>query len=217
MGDLSGFGGIWRTLVGEWEKNLIIFIFVFGLMGGDRARWEIYLLSEECRGRWWDSGKKFNYFYICICIRRRVDVRFTWCRRNMEDAGGRVGKKFNYFYICFWINGWRQGKMGDLPAFRGMSRTLVGQWEKNLIIFIFVFVFVFLFRSVFGFEDGGGRGITGERRSGRGGGGVEDVSRRVHDDRGWSRTIGDCLRGRGRFVYFIFIFIFLLVFVFEDG
>src|SRR6266568_7541476 len=126
MGDLPGFGGIWRTLVGEWEKNLISFIFVFGLMDGDRARWEIYLVSEECGGRWWDSGK------------------------------------------------------------------------KNLIIFIFVFVFVFLFRSVFGFEDGGGRGITGERRSGRGGGGVEDESRRVHDDRGWSRTIGDGLRGRGR-------------------
>src|SRR6266581_6798781 len=126
MGDLPGFGGIWRTLVGEWEKT------------------------------------------------------------------------FNYFYICFWINGWRQGKMRDLPGVRGMWRTLVGQWEKNLIIFIFVFVFVFLFRSVFGFEDGGGRGATGERRSGRGGGGVEDVSRRVHDDRGWSRTIGDGVRGRGR-------------------
>src|SRR6266568_1472474 len=106
MGDLPGFGGIWRTLVGEWKKNLISFIFVFGLMGGDRARWEIYLVSEECGGRWWDGGKKFNYFYI-----------------------------------CFWINGWRQGKMGDLPGVRGMWRTLVGQWKKNLIIFIFVFVF----------------------------------------------------------------------------
>src|SRR6266496_2980122 len=49
MGDLPGFGGLWRMLVGEREKNLIIFIFVFGLMGGDRARWEIYLVSEECR------------------------------------------------------------------------------------------------------------------------------------------------------------------------
>src|SRR6266581_1976931 len=97
--------------------------------------------------------------------------------------------------------------MGDLPGFGGIWRTLVGEWEKNLIIFIFVFVF----------EDGGGRGITGERRSGRGGGGVEDVSRRVHDDRGWSRTIGDGLRGRGRFEYFIFVFIFLFVFVFDDG
>src|SRR6266568_3488640 len=113
---------------------------------------------EDAGGR---VEKKFNYFYICICIRGRVDGRFTWFRRNMEDDGGRVGKKFNYFYICFWINGWRQGKMGDLPGVRGMWRTLVGQWEKNLIIFIFVFVFVFLFRSVFGFEDGGGRWRTG--------------------------------------------------------
>src|SRR6266496_5208104 len=70
------------------------------------GRWEIYLVSEEYGGRWWESGKKFYYFYI-----------------------------------CFWINGWRQGKMGDLPGVRGMWRTLVGQWEKNLIIFIFVFVF----------------------------------------------------------------------------
>src|SRR6266568_1025416 len=96
MGDLPGFGGIWRTLVGEWEKNLIIFIFVFGLMGGDRARWEIYLVSEEYGGRWWESEKKIKFLNI-----------------------------------YFWINGWRQSKMGDLPAFRGMSRTLVGQWEKN--------------------------------------------------------------------------------------
>src|SRR6266568_874826 len=103
MGDLPGFGGIWRTLVGEWENNLIIFIIVFGFMGGDRARWEIYLVSEEYGGRWWESGKK---------------------------------------------------------------------------------IYFFLFRFVFGFEDGGGRGITGERRSGRGGGEVEDVPRRVHDDRG---------------------------------
>src|SRR6266496_27794 len=132
-------------------------------MGGDRARWEIYLVSEEYGGRWRESGKnfnyfyicfwinawvetgqdgrftcfqrnvedaggtvgkKFNYFYICICIRRRVDVRFTWCRRNMEDAGGRVGKKFNYFYICFWINGWGQGNMGDLPV----SEECRGRW-----------------------------------------------------------------------------------------
>src|SRR6266568_2432765 len=68
MGDLPGVRGMWRTLVGQWEKNLIIFIFVFvfvflfrsvfGLMGGDRARWEIYLVSGECGGRWWDSGNK---------------------------------------------------------------------------------------------------------------------------------------------------------------
>ena len=63
--------------------------------------------------------------------------------------------------------------MGDLPGVRGMWRTLVGQWEKNLSIFIFVFVFVFLFRSVFGFEDGGGRG----RRASAGQGGVEEGSR----------------------------------------
>src|SRR6266568_4268516 len=68
MGDLPGLGGMRRTLVGQWEKkNLIIFIFLFGLMGGDRARWEIYLFSEECRGHWWDSGEKL-VFCICICI-----------------------------------------------------------------------------------------------------------------------------------------------------
>src|SRR6266581_4840787 len=105
MGNLPGFGGIWRTLVGEWEKNLIIFIFVFGLMCGDRARWEIYLVSGECGGRWWDSGKKFNYFYICICIRGRVDGRFTWFRRNMEDAGGRVGKFLIIFIYIFGLMG----------------------------------------------------------------------------------------------------------------
>src|SRR6266568_3432515 len=65
-------------------------------------RWEIYLVSEEYGGRWWESGKKFNYFYI-----------------------------------CFWINGWRQGKMGDLPAFRGMSRTLVGRWELFLFLYLY--------------------------------------------------------------------------------
>src|SRR6266568_7188394 len=93
MGDLPGFGGIWRTLVGEWEKNLIIFIFVFGLMHGDRARWEIYLVSGECGGRWWDSGKKkFNYFYICICIRILIQI-CIWIRgrwRTVEDGGRRA-------------------------------------------------------------------------------------------------------------------------------
>src|SRR6266581_1825942 len=98
MGDLPGVGGIWRTLVGEWEKNLIIFIFVFELMGGDRARWEIYLLSEECRGRWWDSGKKFNYFYICICIRILIQ-------------------------ICIWIRGrWRTGDNGRAQVREGWRR-----------------------------------------------------------------------------------------------
>src|SRR6266496_83528 len=171
-------------------------------MGRDRARWEIYLVSEECGGRWWDSGKKFNNFYICIWIHAWVetgqDGRFAWLRRNVEDAGGTVGKKFNNFYICFWIHAWVEtGQDGRFIWFRRNVEDAGGTVGKNLF-FIFVFVFVFLFRSVFGFEDSGGRGITGERRSGRGGGGVEDVSRRVHDDRGWSRTIGDGLRGRGR-------------------
>src|SRR6266496_187221 len=109
MGDLPGFGGIWRTLVGEWEKNLIIFIFVFGLMGGDRARWEIYLVSEEYGGRWWESGKKYNFFYICFWINAwvetRQDGRFTYFQRNFEDAGGTVGKNY-FFYICIWIHAW---------------------------------------------------------------------------------------------------------------
>ena len=85
--------------------------------------------------------------------------------------------------------------MGDLPGVRGMWRTLVGQWEKKFNYFYICICIRILIQICIWIR---GRGITGDRRSGRGGVVVEDVSRRVHDDRGWSRTIGDGLRGRGR-------------------
>src|SRR6266568_2115355 len=105
MGDLPGFGGIWRTLVGEWEKNLIIFIFFFGLMGGDRARWEIYLVSEECRGRWWDSGKKFNYFLYLYLDSRMGGDRARWdiylLSEECRGCWWTVGKNLIFFIFVF--------------------------------------------------------------------------------------------------------------------
>src|SRR6266496_1636382 len=75
------------------------------------GRWEIYLVSEEYGGRWWESGKILLLFlYLYLYSRTgRWEIYLV-----SEEYGGRCresGKKINYFYICFWINGWRrQGK-----------------------------------------------------------------------------------------------------------
>src|SRR6266568_7541475 len=98
MGDLPGFGGIWRTLVGEWEKFYYFYICFWingwrqGKMGdlpGVRGMWRTLV------GQW---EKKFNYFYICICIRILIQ-------------------------ICIWIRGrWRTGDNGRAQVREGWRR-----------------------------------------------------------------------------------------------
>src|SRR6266581_3492741 len=86
MGDLSGFGGIWRTLVGPWEKNLIFFFYICiwnhtWVETGQDGRFTCLQRNVEDAGG--TVGKKFYYFiFVFVFLFRSVF--------GFEDGGKRA-------------------------------------------------------------------------------------------------------------------------------
>src|SRR6266496_6542725 len=98
MGDLSGFGGMWRTLVGQWEKICFLYLYLYSYSYSD-----LYLDSRtvEDGGRRASAGQggveegSGTCQGGCMTIEDGPGLLGMVC--GVEDGRGR----FEYFIFVF--------------------------------------------------------------------------------------------------------------------